>query len=328
MATMRAGRIVGSGRVEYEEAEVKAPGDGELLVRTTYASICGSDLHIAIPRDPVEVTGPPGFPGHEGVGEVVESSSPELAPGDRVLCVPNAAIGMTFAEYQAIPARYCIPLPESDLTELELLMAQQLGTVVFAQRRRRVDVTGANVVVLGQGSAGLFHAFLARRGGAAKIITTDVSPARLAHSRATVADLAIDASEGDDAVRQQVMDATGGRGGDYVIEAVGVKETLAQSVRLAAPRGDVLWFGLPDTRQDVPISFSQFFRKQLTASTAVGAQEEPGLVSFRAALDLIVSGAIDVSPLVSHVLPIEKIADAFHLAHSREDGALKVSVSF
>jgi L-iditol 2-dehydrogenase len=85
---------------------------------------------------------------------------------------------------------------------------------------------------------------------------------------------------------------------------------------------------LPDTRQDVPISFSQFFRKQLTASTAVGAQEEPGLVSFRAALALICSGAIDVSPLVSHVLPIEKITDAFQLAHSRDDGALKVSVSF
>jgi L-iditol 2-dehydrogenase len=328
MGTMRAGRIVASGRVDFEEVDVKPAGDGELLVRTTYASICGSDLHIAIPSDPVEVTGPPGFPGHEGVGEVVESNSADFAPGDRVLCVPNAAIGMTFAEYQAIPARYCILLPETDLTELELLMAQQLGTVVFAQRRRNVDVTGKTVVVLGQGSAGLFHAFLARRRGAAKVITTDVAPARLAHSRATVADVAIDASEGADAVRRQVMEATGGRGGDYVIEAVGVKETLAQSIQVAAPYAEVLWFGLPDTRQDVPISFSQFFRKQLTASTAVGAQEEPGLVSFRAALALICSGAIDVSPLVSHVLPIEKITDAFQLAHSRDDGALKVSVSF
>jgi L-iditol 2-dehydrogenase len=276
----------------------------------------------------VEVTGPPGFPGHEGVGEVVESNSPEFAPGDRVLCVPNAAIGMTFAEYQAIPARYCIPLPESDLSELELLMAQQLGTVIFAQRRRPVDVTGKNVVVLGQGSAGLFHAFLARRWGAAQIITSDLSPARLAYSKAAVADVAIDASQGADHVRQQVMDHTRGRGGDYVIEAVGVKETLALSIQVAAPHGDVLWFGLPDTRKEVPISFSQFFRKQLTASTAVGAQEEPGLVSFRAALDLITAGAIDMKPLVSHVLPVEKITDAFQLAYTRDDGALKVSVSF
>ncbi len=328
MGTMRAGRIVEAGRLECEEVEVKPPGDGELLVRTSYASICGSDLHIAIPRDPVEVAGPPGFPGHEGVGEVVESNSPDFAPGDRVLCVPNAAIGMTFAEYQAIPARYCIPLPETDLPELELLMAQQLGTVIFAQRRRNVDVTGKSVVVLGQGSAGLFHAFLARRWGAAKVITTDVSPARIEYSRATVADVTIDANEGPDAVRQQIMDATGGRGGQYVIEAVGVKETLAQSIQVAAPRADVLWFGLPDTRGDVPISFSQFFRKQLTASTAVGAQEEPGLVSFRAALDLIVGRAIDMAPLVSHVLPIEKIGDAFRLAHTRDEGALKVSLSF
>lgn len=325
---MRAGRIVGSGQVTCEEVDVKAPGDGELLVRSTYASICGSDLHIVFPGDPVDVTGPPGFPGHEGVGEVVESTSPDFSPGDRVLCVPSVPISMGFAEYQAIPARYCIRLPDSDRPEVELLMAQQLGTVIFAQRQRHVDVTGKTVVVLGQGSAGLFHAFLARRGGAAKVVTTDLSPARLAHSRATVADVAVDASEGADAVRQQVMDATGGRGGDYVIEAVGVKETLAQSILVAAPHADVLWFGLPDTRHDVPISFAQFFRKQLTAGTAVGAQEEPGLRSFRAALDLITSGAIDMAPLVSHVLPVEKIADAFDLAHNRGDGALKVSISF
>ena len=328
MGQMRAGRLVESGKVECEKADIRPPGEGDLLVRTTFSSICGSDLHMVFPKDPGRMSGPPGFPGHEGVGEVVESKSPDFSTGDRVLCVPNAGIGMTFAEYQTIPARYCIRLPETDVPELELLMAQQLGTVIFAQRRRWVDVHGKNVVVIGQGSAGIFHAMMCRRYGAAKIVTTDLSPARLAYSRSVVADVAIDANEGVEAVKEGVRAATNGRGGDYVIEAVGVTETFTQSVELAAPRADILWFGLPDSRSEVPISFSQFFRKQLNAFSAVGAQEEPGLVSFRAALDLIVSGALDMKPIVSHTLPIEDVADAFRLAHSRDDGAMKVSVRF
>jgi threonine dehydrogenase-like Zn-dependent dehydrogenase len=43
---------------------------------------------------------------------------------------------------------------------------------------------------------------------------------------------------------------------------------------------------------------------------------------------LITDGAIDVAPLLSHTLPIERIDEAFHLAHDRSDNALKVSIKF
>ena len=78
----------------------------------------------------------------------------------------------------------------------------------------------------------------------------------------------------------------------------------------------------------VEVSFQKFFRKRLTAQTVYGAQHEPGLVSFRVALDMIARGDIDVSPLLSHILPVEDVERAFELAHTRDDGAIKVSVSF
>ena len=59
-----------------------------------------------------------------------------------------------------------------------------------------------------------------------------------------------------------------------------------------------------------------------------GTQEEAGLVSFRMALNLITGKQIDVSPLVSHMFPIEKIQEAMDTAHSRANNALKVSVEF
>ena len=83
MATTRAGQLVERGRMTFVVAPVEALRDGEVLVRTRFASICGSDLHVV--NHGVE-TGPqlwaPGYPGHEGVGEVVESRAAGLSPGD------------------------------------------------------------------------------------------------------------------------------------------------------------------------------------------------------------------------------------------------------
>src|SRR5690606_19951283 len=85
----RAAQLVELGRMECVESEVEPLREGDLLVRSRYASVCGSDLHIAY--DGIE-TAPelwvPGYPGHEGVGEVLESRSPGFTPGDLVLCVP------------------------------------------------------------------------------------------------------------------------------------------------------------------------------------------------------------------------------------------------
>ena len=74
METTRAGRLVGLGRMVCADAPVEPLRDGDLLVATRYASICGSDLHIVnsgIETDPSLWA--PGYPGHEGVGQVLES---------------------------------------------------------------------------------------------------------------------------------------------------------------------------------------------------------------------------------------------------------------
>ncbi len=326
---MKAARWVDVGRVACEEVPRPSPSDGEILVRTAYTSICGSDLHSVYGGAP-----PPGVaaghPGHESVGEVVESRCPGFEPGDRVLTVPHFVDGRCMAEYQALPGAFCIRLTgQAPLSHL--LMAQQLGTVIYALRYRPLDLVGRNVAVIGQGSAGAFFTFLLKRAGAARVLVSDKSPARLAYARQLGADLAVlagpgDASEGD--FRSAVLEATGGRGADLVVEAVGSRETFPLSLELAAARATVLWFGLPEGTGDYPFSFPEFFRKFLTAYAISGTQGEPGFGSFRYAVRLIDDGAIDVTPLLSHLLPIDEVDKAYQIAHDRTDGALKVSVSF
>jgi L-iditol 2-dehydrogenase len=160
----------------------------------------------------------------------------------------------------------------------------------------------------------------------ARVLVSDKSPARLAYGRQLGADLAVDAGSTD--FRAAVLEETGGRGADLVVEAVGSRETFPLSLELAAAESSILWFGLPEGTADYPISFNDFFRRKLTAYSAYGAQGEPGLESFRYAVRLIADAAIDVSPLLSHILPIEEVGGAFRIARERTGNALKVSVKF
>jgi L-iditol 2-dehydrogenase len=331
---MKAGRWVDVGRVVCEEVPRPSPADGEILVRTSYTSICGSDLHSVYGGPPPPAV-PAGWPGHESVGEVVESRCPGFEPGDRVLTVPHFVDGRCMAEYQALPGSFCIRL--SDKAPLShLLMAQQLGTVIYALRRHQLDLIGQDVAVIGQGSAGAFFTFLLKRAGARSVLVTDKSPARLAYSRHLGADLTVLANpglaDGPDAdgaeFRTAVLEATGGRGAGLVVEAVGSRETFPLSVELAADSATVLWFGLPEGTGAYPFSFPEFFVRRLTAYAISGTQGEPGLESFRYAVQLIADGAIDVAPLLTHMLPIDRVEEAFHMAHDRTDGALKVSIEY
>ncbi len=321
---MKAARWVDVGRMVCEDVPVPSVADGEVLLRTAYASICGSDLHTVFLNAPPR-PGAAGYPGHESVGEVVESRCPGFEPGDRVLTVPYAADGRCLAEFQALPGSACVRLPATAPLS-HLLMAQQLGTVVYALRSHPLDLVGKDAAVIGQGSAGAFFTFLLKRAGAARVLVSDKSPARLAYSRQVGADLAVDADAVD--FRSAVMEATGGRGADVVVEAVGSRDTFPLSLELAAAGATVVWFGLPEDDGDYPFSFGEFFRRRLTAHTKFGAQGEPGLESFRYAVRLIADGALDVAPLLGHMLPIEQVDQAFRIARDRTGNALKVSIKF
>ncbi|MGY9073818.1 MAG: zinc-dependent alcohol dehydrogenase [Acidimicrobiales bacterium] len=329
MDMMRASRMVDVGRMVCEEIEIPRLGDNQVMVKSEMASICGSDLHMVMMGAGLAFSTPcpHGYPGHEGIGQIVESKVEGLDVGTHVLTFPNPPVGECFNEYQRVGATYCTPLPAAELPRTHLLMAQQLGTVVFARRKRPRDVLGETVVVMGQGSAGLFWTYLLKRAGAAQVIVSDLSDARLAVAKSYGADVCVNAATGN--LREVVADLTGGVGADYVVEAVGRAESFLESVELSRAGGELMWFGLPSLDGSIDMRFDKFFRKRLTASSVFGAQDESDAVSFREALRLISTGQIDVEPLLSHVYDVSQVGDAMNLAHEPHDaGALKVSISF
>ena len=325
MPTMPAALATALKQIRCDEIPIPDPVSTKALVKTRLGSICGSDLHIAyMGWNVYEFPLPHGYPGHEGVGEVIDGGDTDFSPGELVLTVPNIWSSRVFAGYQLIDPQFLLKLP-TDVPASHLLMAQQLGTVVFGCKRLP-SLLGQTVAIIGQGSVGLFHDFVLRRLGAHRIIAIEPVSERLAAGKAMGIDEAIDVS--GKRATEAVLDLTNGQGADLVIEAVGSVETLNQTLQLVRPLGRIAVFGLPPTMERVPFDWDTFFRKRLDMHTVFGAQDVPGLPDFQLAVDFISRGEIDMAPFVTHQFPIEQVQEAFDLAYSKEDGALKVSLTF
>jgi threonine dehydrogenase-like Zn-dependent dehydrogenase len=124
-----------------------------------------------------------------------------------------------------------------------------------------------------------------------------------------------------------VRDLTDGQMADVVIEAVGKEETINLCPELTRPRGELALFGVPK-RGVFPFAYEAFLRRQLRTLSSAHTLHEPGLRSFRLALDLIARGVVDPLPLVSHRLPFPEVRRAFRLAAGLEAGAVKVLLDF
>jgi L-iditol 2-dehydrogenase len=325
-----AAQIVGRGRLECVDVPMPTLGsEPGVLLRTLRASICGSDAHTVYGG--IGVTGypcPPGAPGHEAVGEVVDSSAPGFAAGDRVLAVPVPRTARAFAEYQVVPPGSLLPLPAG--SPLDSVLAQQLGTVVFALRRfwPAPDHTrpASTALVLGAGSAGLFFVQLLCRAGFERVLVADLDPGRLARAARLGAAVTIDARHASPA--EVALHDTGGVGADLVVEAAGHDQARAEAVHAVAVDGRLGLFGLPERPGMSPFPMEVLFRRRPTIEIAWGAQTEPGLASFREALRLLAAGEVDGRGFTTHVEPIERISEALAIAAERRDGALKVAIDF
>ncbi len=323
---MRAAVAVKRGIVRCEEVEIPEAGAGDVLVRTLAASICGSDLHMVNTGWAMhDFPAMSGHPGHEAVGEVVESRSQKFSEGDLVLTTPHIWDSRCFADYQAIDDAHVLKLdPGVDIDSVTL--AQQLGTVIFAAKRLPESLEGQTCLVVGQGSAGLFWDFILTHLGAEKIISIEPLHWRRELGITYGADETIDAT--GDSATQAVKELTDGLGADLVIEAVGSTPTLSQAFHLVRDEGQVVLFGLPESEEPVPFDYSQMFRSRASAFTVLGSQDEPGLTSYVEAVRTITSGEIDVNPIISHRINITEIDRAFDIATERVDRAVKIGITF
>ena len=336
--TMRALAKVEAGPgVELIERQVPEPGPGEVLLRVDAASICGTDLHLFQWDEwAAENLVPPRILGHELAGTVigigpgvsrvregdlvgVEShlfcwECAQCQRGEMHLCRDLRVIGVHvdggFAEHVVIPEANAVE--SNGLDPAVVALQEPMGNAVHAAFAEPIE--GRTVLVTGCGPIGLCAVGIARAAGAALVVATDTEPYRLDLARTMGADLALDAS--DPGTEARIMEATGGDGVEVVLEMSGSPRALDQALRVITRGGRISLLGIFNGA--VPIELSESVIMQgLRLHGIFGRRIYDTWERTQA---LLRSGALDVTPIITHRLDLSEWPKAFELLASRHAG--------
>ncbi|GGC87310.1 zinc-binding dehydrogenase [Chelatococcus reniformis] len=334
------------------------PGTGQVLARSLACGICGSDLHglehleelAALAQRCGSATTLDGDKdvvfGHEFCAEVIEAgpgSSGRIRPGTRVVAMPFCAgpggmelVGFSnrfpgaFAERLLLTEALLLPVPEH-LSDILACLTEPFAVGEHAVATARLD-GDAVVLVLGCGPIGLATVAAAKLRGIGPVVACDFSPARRQLAETIGADIVIDPAVDSPYGRWETFDvpatlasrsvalATGRMTRPATIfECVG-KPGMLQAVIDGAPPGSrIVVVGA--CMQSDAIEPLMAINKQLSFDFVFAYSPE----EFAATLANIAGGRIKAGPLVTKVVGLAAVADAFALA-SRADEHAKIVV--
>ncbi len=321
---MKAVQIIERNKAVWVETEKPQARAGHALVRPVVLSLCASDIHRLRYEPDDFYPSAIGCSGHEVIATIedVVAGEESLCPvikGEAALLIEPPQLAM--AEYFVAEYKNIIPLPKN-VPYQELVQAQQLGTVIYACQRLP-NLIGKTVAIVGQGSAGIWFSFMAKRLGAARVIAIDLQEHRLGLSPLYGATDTV-LAKGQN-VAQVLQDKLAGELPDVVIEASGETDAINLSVNLCKDYGFMLMFGVPHEAK-LLFDYDEAFRRNLTLHACVYASREPGHSSTKAALAMIARGEVDVKPLLTHHFPFARVLEAYDLQASKDKGAVKIVI--
>jgi threonine 3-dehydrogenase len=215
-----------------------------------------------------------------------------------------------FAEHVVIPEANAVE--SNGLDPAVVALQEPMGNAVHAAFAEPIE--GRTVLVTGCGPIGLCAVGIARAAGASLVVSTDTEPYRLELARTMGADLALDAS--DPGTESRIMEATGGDGVEVVLEMSGSPRALDQALRVITRGGRISLLGI--FNGTVPIELSESVIMQgLRLHGIFGRRIYDTWERTQA---LLRSGALDVTPIITHRLDLAEWPKAFELLASRHAG--------
>ncbi len=339
---MRAMVFLGPEQLELREVPIPEPGPGELLVRIRSATTCGTDAKTY--RRGHHLMQPPTTFGHEFAGDIIEVGKDveQFKVGMRV--VPhNSAPCQTcyyckhgqenlcgdilwnfgaYAEYATIPAPIVrlntYEIPES-MSYAQASILEPLVSVTHGQRIIQIK-PGEHVAIIGAGGPiGLMHVQMAVYAGAAQVIAVDLSDTRLTVAQQLGATTTINPKDEDPVERIKAL--TDGRGVDVSIESAGAKEAWLSAVQAVRKGGRVLWFG--GLKGGTPIELDTHWIHYGELSLHGTFHGTP--LDVHRSFELIRSGIINTSALISEERPLEQVEDS--LLRMIKGEVVKISIN-
>lgn len=347
---MKAAVFIEPGMIVLDDKPVPTVGPGQALIKITTTTICGTDVHILKGEYPV-ASGR--IVGHESVG-VIDEIGPGVTgyqAGQRIIvgaitpcgqchscldghqaqCGGKGVGGWRFgntidgcqAEYLLVPHAMAnlAPVPDG-LADEQVLMCPDIMSTGFAGAESGQVKIGDVVAVFAQGPIGLCATAGAKLKGATRIIVVDGIPERLEVAKRLGADITIDYTKCD--ALAEIMRLTEGRGVDVAIEALGTQQTFENCLRALKPGGTLSSLGVYSGKLSLPLDA---FAAGLGDHKIVTTLCPGGKERMRRLMNVIASGRVDLSPLVTHRFKLDQIEQAYELFANQRDGVLKVAVT-
>jgi len=311
------------GKLEITERELNL-ADDQVLVKTAYTSICGTDKNIysgAVSQEhfnmelhgkgnPLynnrEVPAMPFWIGHEGGGTVVEVGAKvkEFKPGDQVI---SFGWWGTYADYFLSPVSGLEKVPEGlDLKTASL--GEPAGCAMFSALNSGVNL-GDTVAVVGTGFAGLVMVQALKKKGACKVVAVDKSDEKLALARQMGADVTLNPDRDD--VVHQIIEETGGHGVDVAVEAAGTAESVNTVSAILKHNGIFVLYSYITRPITINIGRWHDDSFEIRTTCLVHHTENERHVWVPWVLRPIVQGQIDLNPLITRTFPLEQVQAAF-----------------
>jgi threonine dehydrogenase-like Zn-dependent dehydrogenase len=341
-------------KVEVLDIPVPEPGPGEIVIKMSLSTICGTDMHF-LDEFPSELLAGP-YPnsaipqgmlmGHEAIGIVhtVGEGVSRFKPGDRVIASCFTACGKCPECLRGEPAictgegtllfgcqsEYyrvgnadlsAAKVPEGVSDEAAVLATDILSTGLGAVERADTAI-GDSVAVFAQGPVGLCATAGARARGCGLLIAVDTIPERLEMSRRFGANVVINAAEKDPVA--EIMALTEGQGVAVAIEAVGTQKTFESCTQVVRRGGTVSSVGVYGLTAELTMATLSptFLHRNIVTTLAPS-----GTLRMGALLSGINHGSLDLSALFTHRVRLEEAPSAYDLFRSREGGVLKIAVT-
>jgi 2-desacetyl-2-hydroxyethyl bacteriochlorophyllide A dehydrogenase len=330
--------VTAHGKVEFQEKILPELTSKEVLIGVKACSICGGDLHIFKGKHPFAPL--PVAIGHELSGEILRTGGrvSKLKEGDRVVVEPVIVCGDCyfcqrgqyhlcmnisfqyrkgqggFAPYFVADEDWVHKLPGSISYE-EGALIEPLSVAVHAVKKGRLQL-GDTVAIFGAGPIGLLMLLLTRLSGAGEVFLVDVQDHRLRKAKEFGASEVLNNAK-KDAV-PVILEKTSFLGVDRAFEAVGLENTLIQSLKVLKKGGASILVGLFEA-QEARIPANLFVQKEISLAGAQGYCWD-----FQEALKLVEHGQIKLRSLISRVLPISSIQQGFELLLDSKNEAVKV----
>ena len=342
----RVCRLYGKDDLRVETDAVLKPEPDEVMIATSFGGICGSDMHYLSDggigavrvREPIIL-------GHEASGRIVEvgANVSGLLPGHSVAINPSRPCSscefcytsmqmhcadmkfngsaMTlpheqglFRDFQTLKASQCIQL-DSNADLSAVACAEPLAVCIHAASIAG-ELSEKRILVTGAGPIGALCTAVAAHAGAHEIIVTDIQDATLKIAKKMGATHVINVASNSDELKKF---ASGKGYFDIAFECSAVQSAIHTLIHAMQPRGTIVQVGIAG---DTSIPIDAIVSKELRLLGTHRFHEE-----FDQAVSRIISGQIDVHPIITETFSVEQANKAFRMANDRSK-SMKIHLEF